>query len=260
MECNKTQELLHAHIDQELGLLDAIEIDKHLQACPACHRDFVRQNALRAALKKEASYFQVPSHLESRIRAALALENDPLVRTTKRRWKWVGSGHWFNVGATFASAVAVLFSLSLYLITPSPYDLLAEEVVSSHVRSLMVAHLSDVASTDKHTVKPWFSGKLDFSPPVQDLAKEGFPLVGGRLDYLNQRPVAALVYRRQQHTINLYVWPSSGITPHGMKLLSRQGFNMTDWSDSGMQFWAVSDLNSEELKTFTQLLRQKFNS
>lgn len=213
---------------------------------------------LSDTIKAQATRHEAPSALRGRITAALN-QADPWLAARPRRPFWaVLRQQWVGMGVAFAFGLIASLTVTLFHAAPREEDRLLQEVVAGHVRLLMVAHLEDVASTDQHTVKPWFSGKLDFSPPVHDLAKEGFPLVGGRLDYLNQRPVAALVYRRQQHTINLFVWPTSSTSQHEMKFLSRQGFNITDWTDSGMQYWAISDLNSAELKTFTQLLRQKF--
>jgi anti-sigma factor RsiW len=218
-----------------------------------------QDSELSQLVKAQATRYEAPLALRDRLRVALN-KADSFSGTPPRQAFWaVLQRQWLGMGVAFTCGVIASFTVTLFQAAPSEQERLSQEIVAGHVRSLMVAHLADVDSSEQHTVKPWFNGKLDFSPPVHDLAKQGFPLVGGRLDYLNQRPVAALVYRRQQHTINLFVWPSSSSSPHDVKLLSRQGFNMTDWSESGMQYWAVSDLNSAEMQAFTQSLRQKIN-
>ena len=156
---------------------------------------------------------------------------------------------------TPAVGMALLLILALPLaLRYSAQNRLADEIVSAHIRSLMLEHKLDVASSDQHTVKPWFDGKLDFAPPVVDLASQGFPLLGGRLDYFNGRQVAALVYQRHKHFINVFIWPVDSRAPAGGRAAARQGYNLVHWTASGMTFWAVSDLNTAELEQFAQLL------
>lgn len=167
-----------------------------------------------------------------------------------RRWSWQTAS---ALAAGLALVVVVVYRFAPGAPKVSPADLVAREVLASHVRSLMANHLTDVPSSDQHTVKPWFNGKLDFSPPVRDLSAQGFPLVGGRLDYLEGRPVAALVYQRRRHFINLFIWPSSADS--GKQVVMQQGYNMHHWAESGMVYWAVSDLNNSELEEFVGLIR-----
>ena len=147
-----------------------------------------------------------------------------------------------------------------FLRSPRVEDTLTRELISGHVRSLMANHLADVSSSDKHTVKPWFNGKLDFSPPVENLVEQGFPLVGGRLDYLDNRPVAALVYQRKKHFINVFIWPSTQSSETGTKPVTLQGYRLFQWVRSGMTFWAVSDLEESELQEFVRLLQKQVPS
>jgi anti-sigma factor RsiW len=215
-----------------------------------------QDSELSGAIKAFATRYEAPPLLRERVTTALraAEPRQPALSHGRSRAPW---WQWASMGAVFASGVATAWTLTWFLAAQGEADRLSDEVVADHVRSLMVAHVTDVASSNQHTVKPWFSGKLDFTPPVRDLSPEGFPLVGGRLDYLDRRSVAALVYRRRLHTINLFVWPCNDTTTPIIKRLTQRGYNIVNWCDSGMQFWAVSDLNAGELQTFAQLLHQK---
>jgi len=244
VDCVEAKDLVHFYIDQELDLLRVVDVDKHLQSCAACRELYDRQRALRSSFKSDASYHRAPPELRERLRFALRTETKGAARP-RGRWP----GRW-NTGLAIAATVVLSVSAVLYLALPAPHNRLVDDLVSSHVRSLMVNHLADVASSDQHTVKPWFNGKLDYSPPVDDLTAQGFPLIGGRLDYVDDHPVAALVYRHRLHVINLFVWPSENRREQKLRASTRQGYNLLNWAQAGMEFWAVSDLNEAELKQF----------
>ena len=244
MNCAEAKDLVHLYLDQELDLVRVVDVDKHLQSCTACRALYDEQRALRAAVRRDVTYHRAPGELRERLRFSLRGQADEPVRTHARRQR-----RW-NTGLAIAAAVALSVSAVLYFALPTPQGRLVDDLVSSHVRSLMANHLADVASSDQHTVKPWFNGKLDYSPPVDDLTAQGFPLIGGRLDYVNDRPVAALVYRHRLHVINLFVWPGENGHEQKPRILARQGYNLLHWAQGGMEFWVVSDLNEAELKQF----------
>lgn len=202
-------------------------------------------------VSSSATRHEAPERLRRKVSAALA-ESGP-GRAMPDRKAATNRREWFRLTAAFACGLAVALISTWLLRANTEPDRFAAEAVSAHVRSLMGTHLMDVASSDQHTVKPWFNGKLTFSPPVHDLASEGFPLAGGRLDYLDRQPVAALVYRHRLHVINLFVAPCRD-GPSGSRTSSIQGFNVVGWCSGDMRYWAVSDLNQDELLNFTRLV------
>lgn len=249
MEHKEAIELLPAYLDQELGISDAMAVERHLSSCSECQYELVVQSGVSAQLKMNA-YFDVPPHLAQRIKMAL-----PQHRSYSSRFK-VWNFNWLNAGAVTATLLAVVWSGSLYFTLPSAQERLMEELISSNVRSLQVDHLSDVVSSDQHTVKPWFNGKLNYAPPVIDLASQGFSLEGGRLDYLDGHNVAALIYRHNLHPVNLYIWPSTdrNLAP---QVQNRQGYHLIHWTAGGMNYWAISDLAANELEFFVNTLRSQ---
>jgi anti-sigma factor RsiW len=244
MSCQESQEMRHAYLDGELDLTRSLEIEKHVRECAACARAYDEVRSLQTVMRGETLRFPLPPGLERRVRSAVRQESGEVARPF--RWRWL-------IPAISLAFVVIIVAGLLFSRT-STEDLVASEVVAGHVRSLMAGHLTDVASTDQHTVKPWFDGKLDFSPPVKDLTQQGFPLIGGRLDYVANRPVAALVYQRQKHFVNVFIWPASTAPDTKATAQVRQGYNLIHWTSAGMTYWIVSDLNLAELQQFAQEL------
>jgi anti-sigma factor RsiW len=250
VNCRETQTLIHGYIDGELDLVKSLEIEQHLDECPACAQARARLDALRAAIKNSSLHFDAPPSLALRVQSSVRAtsQGDRAPRAQPRRL--------LAVAASVALIVTAGWGLVHVMSARSAEEFLTQELVASHIRSQMVpSHRFDVPSSDPHTVKPWFEGKLDFSPPVKDLAGQGFPLVGGRLDYLNNRPVAALAYQRRKHSINLFIWPSTSGSEGATTSVTRQGYHLFQWTKSGMTFWAVSDLNERELQEFVRLIQ-----
>jgi anti-sigma factor RsiW len=204
---------------------------------------------LRTVLHDESFRFRPLTALAGKIQTALSAERT--IRVAPRRpWTtWLAAAS-VLIGIGLAGA-----GMTLILRTPSADDQMIVEVAAGHARSLLADHLFDVASSDQHTVKPWFQGKIDFSPPVKDLKEQGFVLTGGRLDYIDGHTAAALIYRRRQHVINLFIWPANDAADSAVRTLSRRGYQMSHWVAAGLNFWAVSDLNADELKEFARLVR-----
>jgi anti-sigma factor RsiW len=256
-DCTEMRLLIQADVDGELTPAETARSEAHLEHCPDCTALQTRLLALGGRIRWEVPAFGPPDALLVAVRARLAAIAPPvpgpavaLVGVNDNRVSW-----WRRIGSvpSFGGGFALAACLALLVLLPRTGDL-ADAVVSDHIRALQPGHLIDVVSTDQHTVKPWFDGRLDFAPPVKDFKAAGFPLQGGRLDYLNGKPAAALIYQRGKHTVELYVWPESGALNGGTHEGSLHGYNYVSWHADGMAFWAVSDLEADQLGDFARLM------
>jgi len=239
MTCDEAEILLHALIDGELDAGHAREVEAHLATCAKCAAAARDYREMKKAVAQDGLRYTAPPELRRRIEASLPRAEAPTRRALLK-------------GFAMGSAVSAIAASGLFAIVLRGDDeaRLQSEFVSAHLRSLQANHLTDVVSTDQHTVKPWFNGRLDVAPPVVDLGSQGFALVGGRLDYVDGRPVGALIYHRRQHVINLFVAQGTSAEPRAAKMETVQGFNIRRWSDRGLNYWAVSDVSKEELANF----------
>ena len=242
MNCTEIHPLLHAYVDSELDLLPSLEVDRHLKSCADCSAMKRSLESLRSNLRNGDLAFRTPEALRARIRRSVGDQIGEKPSRHSRPWLW-----------QLLTLGSIGFAIVTLMLQPvvSDRDRLADEAISGHVRSLMAGHLMDVASSDQHTVKPWFNGKIDFAPDVKDFAAQGFPLIGGRLDYLNDQAVVALVYRRNHHTINVFVWPIKKATPSTTE--ERRGYSIINRNLNGLHYCLVSDLNGKDLGEFAKL-------
>jgi anti-sigma factor RsiW len=245
MNHDQIRELVHAYADGELDLVNAGEVEQHLRDCQDCRRVREQIRNLRAALTGDAPAYRAPKHLRKKIQTVLREE-----AKEKTFSPWL----LFATGAT--CALLLLGFVLFQTMRGAGENAIVDQVIGNHVRSLLATHLVDVASSDQHTVKPWFEGKIDFAPDVRDFAMSGFPLVGGRLDYLDGKTVAALVYQRNKHPINVFVAPAIG-GDRSPTLVTRRGYNAFHWQRNQMEYWSISDLNQTELRDFSELLFSK---
>jgi anti-sigma factor RsiW len=239
MTCEETEILLHALIDDELDAGHAREVEDHIAGCPRCAAQLLAYREMSKTVAGADLRYPAPPELRRRIEASLPKTQAPNRRAVLR-------------GFAMGSAVSAIAATGLIAIVLRADDeqRIMSEVVSAHLRSLQAGHLTDVLSTDQHTVKPWFNGKLDVAPPVVDLTAQGFTLIGGRLDYVDTRPIGAIIYRRRSHVINLFVAQTASAQRHPAKPETIQGFNIRRWSERGLNYWAVSDLAADELAEF----------
>jgi anti-sigma factor RsiW len=252
MNCEELGDRHERHLDGELGPEEAARVAMHLEHCTGCRDRDARAHALRSAIRSEARRYTAPPELAAAIRRDIGVD-------TPRRMSAFGlrSARWSPLAIAASLMLAVVTSSGVtatYLSGQAGEDHVVQDVIASHIRSLMADHLTDVASSDQHTVKPWFSGRVDMSPPAIDLASAGFPLIGGRLDYVDERPCAALVYRHDKHVINVLVWAGAEGDAKPTESYSRQGYNLVHFTADNLDYWAVSDLNRAELNQFASRL------
>jgi anti-sigma factor RsiW len=247
MNCQECRPLLQAYADGELDVLNSLRLEEHLSGCGGCEALIRQFKSIHLALQRPELSYAAPNALRQQISAAVPRR----ASTWRDRWNW--SLPSFAMGGICVAAV-VMLSAGNFVTGPSGS---ADEIVAAHVRSLMADHLTDVASSDSHTVKPWFTGKIDFTAPAKDLAADGFPLIGGRIDYIHDRAAAALVYKRNRHTINVFIWPDAAKDKPVKFSGPKRGFSIVEADANGLHFTAVSDLNKEELGQLVELIIQK---
>lgn len=235
--CTDMEARLHGLLDGELDAVNTQACEAHLKTCPGCAQAFGQLQALSVRLAAPGLRRRAPEALRQRVEAMIAAP--PASRGLRAALPWGLSGG-------FAAIAATLF---IVMIQPNAAGL-EDQLVANHVRSTLAAHLVDVETSDRHVVKPWFNGRIDFAPPVIELADLGYPLVGGRLDYVQARVVAALVYRRNRHVINLFVWPSRPGPALPPIRAMRSGYSVAHWRADGLEYWAVSDVDPGDLERF----------
>jgi anti-sigma factor RsiW len=243
--------LLHAYIDGEIDAASTMELESQIEASPALRQEMERLSALHHVVQTRATRFNAPSRLSKSLRTALPrAQTDSIPSGVPSWWRRLA------IGATAAAAALLLWSLGSTFLGREPHRVVIEEVVSAHIRSLMADHLTDFASAERHSVKPWLSNRLDFAPPVHEFASEGFVLLGARLDYIGGNPAAAIVYRYRQHIINVFVWPAPIRSDGSIELSTHRGYNVMHFESHGMSYGIVSDLNREDLHQLANLLRR----
>jgi anti-sigma factor RsiW len=241
MTCNEAEILLHALLDGELDAGHAREVEAHVENCPRCAAQLRAYRELQQAMLAAQLHFTAPASLCRRIEKALPAAPQ---RTSSRRSVLKG----FVMGTALSTAMAA--SLVVAVFRTDQDQRVLGDIVSAHVRSLQADHLTDVQTSDQHTVKPWFNGKVDIAPPVVDLTAKGFTLLGGRLDYVDGQSIPSLVYQRRMHVINLFVAQGAPSETREAKLQTMQGFNIQRWTADGLEFFAISDINAQELREF----------
>jgi anti-sigma factor RsiW len=240
LACAEASRLIGLHHDGELAPLEAIRLERHLADCESCRTRARALAALSSALRDRSLAFEPPAGFATRLPGRAASRSRSFLPLA---------------ASLVAGSLLTLAGAKLFPRADRGGASIARDVVAAQIRATLPGHMTDVISSDQHTVKPWFSGRLDYSPPVVDLADAGFPLEGGRLDYAGGRTVAALVYRRRKHAINVFLWPSEG--PSEETESSENGFHVLHWTLGGMTFWSVSDVDPSELRTFASLLRER---
>jgi anti-sigma factor RsiW len=258
MNCDDSRTYLPAYLDDELDVAESLRVQKHLTECGNCRQAQDEQLALRSALRDPDMYARPSADFSKRIEAAVRRAAKEEARSHRSAWfesLRFGSLRWVPA----AAVLVVMTTIGAFLVMnsgrSSHQELIASAVLAGHIRSLQPGHLIDVPSSDRHTVKPWFQGRLDFSPPVPDLSELGWTLIGGRLDYVDGQPVAVIVYQRRMHNINVFLWPNHGSADDAIRQQDAQGYQILHWNGAEMTYWVVSDLNNAELLELAQALR-----